>query len=66
MAQWLVFVGHYHRWLAATASGLVDWRGEEPLSLAGKERYFVVVGAVFQGQCGVLDTERCELAPLPC
>jgi hypothetical protein len=66
VAQRLVFVGHYHRWLAAMASGPVDWRGEGPLSLAGPERYLVVVGAVFQGQCGVLDTERCELAPLAC
>ena len=61
-----MFVGHYHRWLAATAGGPVDWRGEGPLCLAGTGRYFVVVGAVFQGQCGVLDTGRRELTPLPC
>jgi predicted phosphodiesterase len=64
--QRLVFVGHYHRWLAATASGPVDWRGERPVSLAGTDRYFVVVGAIFQGQCGILDTERCQLFPLSC
>ncbi len=62
----LVFVGHYHRWLAATADGPLDWRGEAPLSLAGEGQYFVVVGAVFQGQCGILDTNRAELYPLPC
>jgi hypothetical protein len=61
-----VLVGHYHRWLVAMASGPVDWRGEGPLSLAGPERYFVVVGAVFEGQCGVLDTERWDLFPLAC
>ncbi len=64
--QRLVFVGHYHRWLAATATGPLDWQGEGPLSLAGAERYFVVVGAVFKGQCGILDTERSELCPLRC
>jgi hypothetical protein len=66
VVQRLVFVGHYHRWLASTASGPPDWRGEWPLSLAGPERYFVVVGAVFQGQCEVLDTECWELSPLLC
>jgi hypothetical protein len=66
VGQRLVFVGHYHRWLAATASGPLDWRGEGPLSLAGTSRYFVVVGAIFQGQCGLLDTRTCELAPLRC
>jgi predicted phosphodiesterase len=66
VTQRLVFVGHYHRWLAATATGLVDRRGEGPVNLAGPERYFVVVGAVFQGQCGLLDTVRFELCPLPC
>jgi hypothetical protein len=66
VAERLVFVGHYHRWLAVTEDGVMDWRGERPLSLAGPRRYFVVVGAVFQGQCGVLDTERCELCPLAC
>lgn len=66
VAERLVFVGHYHRWLAVTEEGIQDWRGERPLSLAGPRRYFVVVGAVFQGQCAVLDTERCELCPLAC
>lgn len=62
----LVFVGHYHRWLAVTMSGSLEWRGEGPLSLAGTERYFVVIGAVFEGQCGLLDTNRAELCPLRC
>jgi predicted phosphodiesterase len=66
VGQRLVFVGHYHRWLAATAGGSVDWRGEGPLDLAGTGRHFVVVGAAFHGQCGLLDTGRCELTPLPC
>ena len=64
--QRLVFVSHYHRWLAATANGQVGWRGEGPLSQAGTGRYCVVTGAAFQGLCGVLDTGRCELTPLPC
>jgi hypothetical protein len=66
VGQRFVSVGHYHRWLAATAGGPVDWRGEGPLGLAGAGRYFVVLGAVFQALCGVLDTGRCEFTPLPC
>jgi predicted phosphodiesterase len=66
VAQRLVLVGHYHRWLAVTACGPLAWRGERPLRLAGPGRYFIVVGAVFQGQCGILDTERSELWPLSC
>ena len=66
VTQRLVFVGHYHRWLAATATGPLDWQGEGPLSLAGSERYFVVVGAVFQGHCGILGTDQSELCPLRC
>src|SRR5262245_23398004 len=50
--QRLVFVGHYHRWLAVTASGPVDWRGGGPLSLAGPGRDLVGGGAVCPGRGG--------------
>jgi predicted phosphodiesterase len=62
----LVFVGHYHRWLTVSEDGSLDWSGDEPLILAGSERCFVVIGAIFQGRCGILDTDRSELCPLSC
>jgi hypothetical protein len=60
------FVGHYHRWWAATPRGQIDWDGSRPLLLRPGERYFVVVAAVFQGWCGVLDTVSGLLQPLRC
>ena len=60
------FVGHYHRWWAATSSGQVVWQGTGPLVFDPAERYFVVVGAIFQGWCGILDLERAVLEPLWC
>lgn len=61
--QWQ-FVGHYHRWWAATPAGAVSWSGNDPLRFESAQRYFVVVAAVCDGWCGVLDTERCYLEPL--
>jgi hypothetical protein len=60
------FVGHYHRWWAATPRGPVGWDGSGPLAFAPGERYFVVVAAVCEGWCGVLDTEAGCLEPLRC
>ena len=60
------FVGHYHRWWAAMPSGPLGWSGAGPLVFTGAERYFVVVGAVCDGWCGVLDVERAMLQPLWC
>jgi hypothetical protein len=60
------FVGHYHRWWAATPTGPLDWTGTEPLHLETGERYFIVVAAVMNGWCGILDTEEGVLTPLRC
>ncbi len=60
------FVGHYHRWWAATPNGPVDWRGEGPLRFEPAQRYFVIVAAVCEGWCGILDTEQGQLEPLRC
>jgi predicted phosphodiesterase len=60
------FVGHYHRWWATTPGGPVAWVGKAPLSLAGGQRFFVVVGAVCDGWCATLDTTAAELQPLWC
>jgi hypothetical protein len=60
------FVGHYHLWWAATPAGPVAWSGERPLRFEPDRRYFVVVAAVCDGWCGILDTERGQLEPLRC
>jgi hypothetical protein len=52
------FVGHYHRWWAATPAGPVGWSGEGPLRFESGQRYFVVVAAVCDGWCGLLNTEK--------
>ena len=60
------FVGHYHRWWAATPSVPVAWSGQEPLTFDPAQRYFVVVAAVCEGGCGILDTSQGVLNPLSC
>ncbi|MBA4067079.1 MAG: hypothetical protein C0501_25890 [Isosphaera sp.] len=60
------FVGHYHRWWAATPDGPTGWVGGGPLRFGPGRRYFVVVAAVCDGWCGVLDTGTGELEPLRC
>jgi len=60
------FIGHYHRWWAATPSGQIDWDGTDTLLLQPDERYFVVIAGVFQGKCAILDTTSGILEPLEC
>lgn len=60
------FIGHYHHWFAATPSGPIRWDGSEPLTLHPGERYFVVIGAVFQGRCAIFDTVSGLLQPFQC
>jgi hypothetical protein len=60
------FVGHYHRWWAATPTGPVHWTGAGPLRFESGQRYFVVVAAVCDGWCGIVDTEEGQLQPLRC
>lgn len=58
------FIGHYHRWWAATPTGPTDWDGSEPLLMRPEERYFIVVAGVFQSSCAVFDTQTGVLEPL--
>ena len=64
--QRLQFVGHYHRWWAATQTGTVVWKGGESLAFDPQERYFVIVAAVCDGWCALLDTKYATLEPLWC
>jgi hypothetical protein len=59
----LMFVGHYHRWRVITPDGPLSWAGEGPVTLA-EGRYLVVVHAVMQGYCALLDTHTSVLTPL--
>ena len=60
--QRVMFAGHYHRWLAASAEGIMSWTGAEPLSLAD-ERYYVIIGAACNGHWATYDTESGMLMP---
>ena len=59
----VMFVGHFHRWLAITPEGLVHWCGGQPLHLDADNRYLIVVAPVSQGQSAVFDTTALELTP---
>jgi predicted phosphodiesterase len=60
----LLFIGHYHRWWAATPDGCLNWTGDGSLELAPDQRYFVVVNAVLGGWFGWLDTDAGVLVPI--
>lgn len=60
------FVGHYHRWRAATLAGPLGWSGTGPLRFEPGQRNFAVVAAVCDGWCAILDTEQGRLDPLRC
>jgi hypothetical protein len=63
-SQPVSFVGHFHRWLAATPEGLLAWEGRSPLLLQPGRRYLVVVAAVADGRCALYDTGEKALIPL--
>ena len=58
----LMFAGHYHKWLLATPEGISPWQGQVPIRLSDG-RYFVVVGALCEGQFATFDTETSKLTP---
>ncbi|WP_182870572.1 metallophosphoesterase family protein [Rhodopirellula sp. JC639] len=60
----IMLIGHFHRWLAATPAGKLDWRGERPLVLEPDQRYFVVMQAVMNGFAAVLDDTQNKLTPI--
>jgi hypothetical protein len=61
-----MFIGHFHQWRVMTADGQVPWEGAEPLRLQPGLRHLVVVAPVFEGWCGLYDTEDSLLTPIPC
>src|SRR5262245_14214116 len=59
----VVFLGHFHRWFAATEDGRLDWDGTTPLHFEPARRYLVVVAPMFSGAFAVIDTDRWVLEP---
>lgn len=62
-ARWQ-FLGHYHRWWAASSSGRLDWDGGAPLRLDRRGRYVIVLAPVLEGWCALLDTSEAVLEPI--
>jgi hypothetical protein len=58
-----MFLGHFHRWLVASPTGLLAWDGKAPILLRPDERYLVVVAAVCDGWCAVFDTDSRVMTP---
>ena len=58
----IMFAGHFHKWLLATPDGISEWKGDSPIRL-DHGRYFVVVGALCEGQFAIFDTDTSELLP---
>jgi predicted phosphodiesterase len=59
----VAFIGHFHRWLACTEQGKLEWDGTSPLPFEAARRYLVVVGPLFHGAFAVVDTDRWILEP---
>lgn len=59
----VTFTGHFHRWLAVTPQGNLDWDGTSPIRLQPHLRYLIVIAAVCDGWCAMLDTSSRELLP---
>ena len=57
------FLGHFHRWLAVTPAGRVEWDGSTPLHFEPQSRYLVVVAPLFRGEFAIIDTDRWVLEP---
>jgi len=59
----ILFMGHMHRWLLGTPAGVLPWQGEGPMRLDTKDRYLVVVHAVWDGSFALFDTDTNDLIP---
>lgn len=47
-------------------TGQLVWDGTHPLVLHSDEKYFIVIAAVFQGKCAILDTTSGLLERMEC
>ena len=58
----IMFAGHFHNWLLATPDGINEWQGDSSIRL-DQGRYFVVVGALCEGQFAIFNTDTSVLLP---
>ena len=66
VSERVLFMGHFHTWLAMREDRGVEWRGFDPILLSAPHRYLVVVGAVVEGWCATFDSSTAELIPIRC
>ena len=59
----VMFVGHFHRWLAGTPDGVLEWDGSEPIRLDTEQRHLVVIHGVCDWKCATFDTKTNMLTP---
>ncbi len=59
----LLFVGHFHRWVAASVNAILPWHGSEPLYFEPGMRYLVSIGAACHGASAILDLSESTLYP---
>ena len=64
MPHRLMVMGHNHRWIIARPGEVFPWGGEGPFTFDPAERYLVVVHAVCDGWCALLDTAANVLTPV--
>lgn len=63
-SQRVLFMGHLHRWFAATPAGPIKWKGDRVLTLDPAQRYLIVIHAASTGHCALFDTVTNELTPM--
>lgn len=60
----VMFMGHIHKYFAATPAGLLDWQGEQALRLDTETRYLIGLAAVCDGKYAILHTSTNQLVPM--
>lgn len=59
----LLFVGHFHCWIAACVNAVMPWHGDDTLHFEPERRYLVGIGAICNGASAILDLSESILAP---
>jgi hypothetical protein len=64
MPHRIMVMGHNHRWILVRPGAIVPWHGETPQALDPSDRYLLVVHAVCDGWCALLDTSASVITPV--
>ena len=54
----VMFIGHFHRWLLGSKTGVLPWHGEGAINLEVSTQHLVIVNAVWSGHCALFDRRR--------